>query len=78
MSERVVCFVTSAEEGRPAFAIRSDNDESVFISTKLAEEQGIEEGDRLQIIMIANQNMPEKTPWFAIWVTNLDDQEAQA
>lgn len=65
MAIRATCYVTGSIEGGPAFAIRKDNDEGVFIPTKTAEKLQLMLLDEVDCLLIPNEAQPENTPWFA-------------
>jgi len=65
MAEKVSGFVVSVVDDGPAFAIRSDTDESVFIDRNCVDEMDIEEMDEVEMILIRNTAQPDKTPWYA-------------
>ena len=65
MAEKATLFVTKANENAPAFAIRADNDEQVFIPHATAEAAELEVGDELMAVLKAN-DQPDRAPWFAV------------
>ena len=73
MVEKVKCFVTSSKEDAPAFAIRADTDESVFIPQHIAEMLQLEEMDTVMCLIAENKIQPDKTPWYAQKVKRIDD-----
>lgn len=72
MAQKITCFVTNSEEGRGAFAVRADNDETVYVPQKIAEALQLEEFDELLAIVVKNER-PE-TPWMAIRVRRIGDE----
>ena len=74
MAQKVTCFVTNSEEGRGAFAVRADNDETVYVPQKIAEALQLEEFDELLAIVVNNER-PE-TPWMAIRVRRLTEEDS--
>ena len=71
MSQRATVFVTRADEDAPAFAIRADTDETVFIPHATAESVQLEVGDEL-IAVLKDNDKPERARWFAIAVRRVD------
>lgn len=65
MAIRATCYVTGSLAGGPAFAMRSDTHETVFIPSKTAERLELQETDEIVAILVPNMIAPEKTPWFA-------------
>lgn len=65
MAEKATVYVTKANENAPAFAIRADTDEQVFIPHATAEAAELEVGDELMCIMKPN-DQPDRAPWFAV------------
>lgn len=74
MAAKVRCIVTSSEEGRGAYAIRVDNDESLYIPQRIAEAMEIEEFDELEAIVVKNER--DEPPWMAIRVRPADEAES--
>jgi len=66
MAVKAKCIVTNSEEGRGAYAIRVDNDESLYIPQRIAEALEIEEFDELEAILVRNDR--DEPPWRAIRV----------
>lgn len=66
MAIKAKCIVTNSEEGRGAYAIRVDNDESLYIPQRIAEALEIEEFDELEAILVRNDR--DEPPWRAIRV----------
>ena len=66
MAVKAKCIVTNSEEGRGAYAIRVDNDESFYIPQRIAEALEIEEFDELEAILVRNDR--DEPPWRAIRV----------
>ena len=71
MAERAVVFVTRADEDAPAFAIRADTDETVFIPHATAETAQLEVGDEL-VAVLKDNDKPDRARWFAIAVKRVD------
>ncbi|MFO6465779.1 hypothetical protein ACK8OR_15405 [Jannaschia sp. KMU-145] len=72
MAEKTTVFVTKANENAPAFAIRSDTDEQVFIPHAAAEAAQLQVGDELVCVLKAN-DQPDKAPWFSVAFRRIDD-----
>ena len=66
MAVKAKCIVTNSEESRGAYAIRVDNDESLYIPQRIAEALEIEEFDELEAILVRNDR--DEPPWRAIRV----------
>ncbi len=66
MAVKAKCIVTNSEEGRGAYAVRVDNDESLYIPQRIAEALEIEEFDELEAILARNDR--DEPPWRAIRV----------
>ena len=75
MAQKITCFVTNSEEGRGAFAVRADNDETVYVPQKIAEALQLEEFDELMAIVVKNER-PE-TPWMAIRVRRVGEETGE-
>lgn len=71
MAQKVVCYVIESLDNGPAFAVRQDNDQQVYIPKAQAEELNLVEFDEVEAIIVANTIQPDKTPWFAIKVRRL-------
>lgn len=67
------CIITSSIEGKGAYAIRSDNDENVYIPVSVAEKLDLEEFETVTAIMIKNDRTDP--PWRAIRVRRLEEEE---
>jgi len=63
---KVDCFITESLEDGPAFAVRADNGEAVFIPKAMAEKMELVEMDEITALIQENTVQPDKTPWFAI------------
>ena len=74
MAVKATVFVTKANENAPAFAIRADNDEQVFIPHATAEAAELEVGDELMAVLKAN-DQPERAPWFAVAIRRLAEED---
>ncbi|NAZ36068.1 AbrB/MazE/SpoVT family DNA-binding domain-containing protein [Rubellimicrobium sp. CFH 75288] len=68
MASKVVCYVVESLDDGPAFAVRQDNDQQVFIPKAQAEELNLVEFDEVEAIVVRNTLQPDKTPWFALRV----------
>ena len=78
MALRKICYVTNRIEDGPAFAIREDNDEHVFITSTIAKELDLEEMDAVEAILVANtSDAAQNTPWFATRARVLEDDELE-
>ena len=66
MAAKVKCIVVDSKEDSGAFAIRADNEQSVYIPHKISDTLEIEEFDELECIVVANDR--PNIPWRAIKV----------
>lgn len=64
MAEKAKCIITTSEEGRGAFGIRTDNDENVYFPVSVSEALELEEFEEVEAIVIRNDR-PEPA-WKAI------------
>lgn len=71
MASKVNCLVTNSEEGRGAFAVRTDNDEIIYIPHSIAERLELEEFDEVVAIIVKNPQRIDP-PWMAIRAKRLD------
>jgi hypothetical protein len=62
--QKAYCYITSSEEGRPAFAVREDSGERVYVPYTISEALKLEEMERIQAILIVNDH--PSTPWRAM------------
>lgn len=76
MAVKAKCIVTNSEEGRGAYAIRVDNDESLYIPQRIAEALEIEEFDELEAILVRNDR--DEPPWRAIRVRHAAEADRPA
>lgn len=67
------CIVVSSVEGKGAYAIRTDNDENVYVPVSVAEKLDLEEFETITVIMIKNDRLDP--PWRAIRVRRLEDDD---
>lgn len=56
-----------------AFAL-TENNENVFIPSKVMLEKGVRVGQKVQAIVVPNMTRPDRTPWLAVSI--LDDAPA--
>jgi bifunctional DNA-binding transcriptional regulator/antitoxin component of YhaV-PrlF toxin-antitoxin module len=77
MAAKVICFVTESLDEGPAFAVRADNDQQVYIPRSIAEELELEEFDEIEAIVARNTVQPEKTPWYALKARRLGAAPAE-
>lgn len=54
-----------------AFALTEDN-ENVFIPSKVMHDKGVRPGQRVQAIVVPNMTRPDRTPWLAVSIVNAD------
>ncbi len=72
------CYVINRIEGGPDFAIRADNDEGVYIPSKMAQHLELEDMDAIDAVFVRNTNDAEganTTPWFAIRAKLIEEFE---
>lgn len=70
MADKAKCFVTNSIEHKGAYAIRSDNDQNVYIPVAVAEAMELEEFEEVLILMVPNDRVDP--PWRAIKVKRPD------
>lgn len=66
------CFITASEEGRGAYGITADTDESVYFPMSITEALSLEEFEEIEAIMVKNDR-PEPV-WRAIRARRLDEE----
>ena len=77
MATKANCIVTNSEEGRGAYAVRIDNDETLYIPQRSAEAPEVEEFDDVEAILVKNAR--EEPKWMAIRVRRTgEDTPAEA
>lgn len=70
MAAKADCIVTQSDEGRGAYGIRCDTDESVYFPMSITEALELEEFEEVEVILIANDR-PEPV-WKAIRARRLE------
>lgn len=78
MAERVTCYVHQILPKGDTFATRQDNDEAVYISAKASRKAELQTLDQIEALVVRNRNQPSKTPWFALRVELLEEEEDEA
>lgn len=76
MAIKAKCIVTNSEEGRGAYAVRMDNDETLYIPQRIAEALELEEFDDVEAILVKNER--DEPKWMAIRVRPIGDDTEQA
>ena len=71
-------IVTNILQTKTAFGMTKDRSESVFIPGKVAEAANIRIGQIVQAMLIPNPNMPEKTPWMAVFINGSTEADTLA
>jgi hypothetical protein len=71
MAAKATCLITQSEEGKGAYGVRCDTDESVCFPVNVTEALGLEEFEEIEAILIANDR-PDPV-WKAIRARRLDD-----
>lgn len=66
-------IITNILHTKTAFGIIAEGTEAVFIPGKVAEAASVRVGQTVKAKLIPNQNMPEKTPWMAIFIGQRDE-----
>lgn len=69
INENITVFCTNMLDSNTAFGMRADNGEQVFIPANVACRAGIKVGDTLTATIIPNHRQPDKTPWFAVFIS---------
>ena len=72
MAVKARCIVTNSEEGRGAYAVRVDNDQTLYIPQRIAEALELEEFDEIEAILVRNER--DEPPWMAIRVRPVPDE----
>lgn len=65
-AEIVDCIVTNRLTQGPAFAVREDNGEAVFVGTSQATLHDLRSFDQIQAVLVRNRKEPDRTPWFSV------------
>lgn len=65
-------------EGGTSFGIRADTGESVFIPASISKRVGLAVGDTCNARLIVNAMHPDKTPWYAVFISIADPDEVVA
>jgi len=68
-------IITNILQTRTAFGVRADNSEAVFVPGKVSVEANIKIGQSVKALLIPNPNMPEKTPWMAVFIGEPSDTD---
>lgn len=71
-------IVTNILQTKTAFGMTKDRSESVFIPGKVAEAANIRIGQTVKAMLIPNPNMPEKTPWMAVFINGSTEADTLA
>lgn len=74
MAQSSMAFVTRVLPTGPAFALRVDNDEHIYIPKGVSQRLELQEMDHIDTILIRNTVEPERTPWFCISAIIQHDQ----
>jgi hypothetical protein len=61
-------------ESKSSFGLDPDSGEQVFIGSRLCKQQGVEEGDTVDVFVIPNDRNPS-VAWYAIYVRRAGDAE---
>jgi predicted Rossmann fold nucleotide-binding protein DprA/Smf involved in DNA uptake len=54
-----------------AFAL-TENNENVFIPSKVMHDKGVRPGQRVQAIVVPNMTRPDRTPWLAVSILDAE------
>lgn len=71
MAHKSICIISSSEEGKGAYGITKDTDESVYFPVKMSEHLGLEEFEEVEAILVKNDR-PEP-PLMAIRARRLTE-----
>lgn len=55
MAVKASCFVTTCNNEGPAFAVRADNDEAVYIPAAIADALELSELDEIEAVMVRSE-----------------------
>ena len=58
MADKTLCYVTTCPDDGPAFAVRVDNDEAVYIPRSIADDLDLAELDTIEAVMVASDKGP--------------------
>lgn len=62
MADKTLCYVTTCPDDGPAFAVRVDNDEGVYIPRSIADDLDLAELDTIEAVMVASAD-GDKNRW---------------
>lgn len=71
-------IITNILQTKTAFGVVVDGMGSVFIPGKVADAANVRVGQTVRATLIPNQNMPEKTPWMAVFIGETKDEDRLA
>ena len=58
MAHKTLCYVTTCNDDGPAFGVRVDNDEAVYIPRSIADDLDLAELDTIEAVMVASDKGP--------------------
>ena len=64
--------ITNQLESKSTFAVDPDTGEQVFIGSRIAQMQGLKEGDTAEVFVIPNDRNPN-VEWYAVYVKRVGD-----
>lgn len=78
MAIRDNVYIVNIMQDGPAFGVRRDTNESVYISANCRRNLDLELFDDIEAILVPNRVKPEKTPWFCLSATLLEEENEDA
>jgi len=75
MAIRANVYIVNIMQDGPAFGVRTDNNESVYISANARKNLELEVLDEIEAVLIPNRVKPENTPWFCLRATLLEEED---
>lgn len=62
MADKTACYVTTCTDDGPAYGVRADTDESVYIPRSIADDLDLAELDTIEAVMVASAD-GDKNRW---------------
>lgn len=62
MADKTRCYVTTCQDDGPAYGVRADTDESVYIPRSIADDLDLAELDTIEAVMVASAD-GDKNRW---------------
>ena len=58
MADKTTCYVTTCQDDGPAYGVRADTDESVYIPRSIADDLDLAELDTIEAVVVASDKGP--------------------